>query len=174
MSTDDVVRKLNLLFAEICSWCNSNKLTLHTGKSKVMILQRNIFVGPLFPVQEDAYLYPQKKNHLDVRRWLNGRNLNSASGTNLWSKFWKTWLQFWSRMSSWCPAIQEKGNTGYSQWLFPKNKVAALNSNARSFVKPTIESTIKKMWLLLKFKEWSLEWMALFRKWTSWNHTARK
>lgn len=27
-STDDVVRKLNLLFAEICSWCNSNKLTL--------------------------------------------------------------------------------------------------------------------------------------------------
>ena len=31
--TDDVVRKLNLLFAEICSWCISNKLTVHTGKS---------------------------------------------------------------------------------------------------------------------------------------------
>lgn len=84
VSTDDVMSKLNLLFAEICSWYNSNKLTLHTGKSKVMILRRNIFVGPLFPVQEeDAYLYPQKKNHLDVRRRLNGRNLNSSSGTNL-------------------------------------------------------------------------------------------
>ena len=31
-STDDVVQKVNLLFAEICRWCNSNKLTLHTGK----------------------------------------------------------------------------------------------------------------------------------------------
>ena len=50
-STDDVVRKLNFMFAEICRWCNSNKLTLHTGKSEVMILQRNIFVGPLLPVQ---------------------------------------------------------------------------------------------------------------------------
>ena len=50
-STDDVVRKFNLLFAEICSWCNSNKLTLHTGKSEVIILQRNIFVRPLLPVQ---------------------------------------------------------------------------------------------------------------------------
>ena len=49
--TDDVVRKRNLLFAEICSWCISNKLTVHTGKSEVMILQRNIFVGPLLPVQ---------------------------------------------------------------------------------------------------------------------------
>ena len=52
VSTDDVVRKLNFLFAEICRWCNSNKLTLldYTGKSEVMILQRIILVGPL-PVQ---------------------------------------------------------------------------------------------------------------------------
>lgn len=53
-STNDVVRKLNLLFAEICSWCNSNKLTPHTGKSEVMILHRNIFLGPLLPVQWDS------------------------------------------------------------------------------------------------------------------------
>ena len=35
-STDDVVRKLNFLFAEICRWCNSSKLTLldYTGKSE--------------------------------------------------------------------------------------------------------------------------------------------
>ena len=50
-STDDVVWKLNLLFAEICGWCDSNKFTLHTGKLEVMILQRNTFVGPLLPVQ---------------------------------------------------------------------------------------------------------------------------
>ena len=37
-----------VLFAEIYSWCNSKKLTLHTGESEVMILQRNIFVGPYF------------------------------------------------------------------------------------------------------------------------------
>ena len=50
-SIDDVVRKVILLFAEICRRCNSNKLTLHTSQSEVMILRRNIFVGPLFPVQ---------------------------------------------------------------------------------------------------------------------------
>ena len=42
---------VTVLFAEICSWCNSKKLTLHTGKSEVMILQRNIFARPLLPVQ---------------------------------------------------------------------------------------------------------------------------
>ena len=40
-----------VLFAEICSWCNSKKLTLHTGKSEVMILQRSICWGPILPVQ---------------------------------------------------------------------------------------------------------------------------
>lgn len=34
--TDDVVGKMNLLFAEICGWCDSNKLTLHKGKSEVI------------------------------------------------------------------------------------------------------------------------------------------
>ena len=33
-STDEVVRKLNLLFGEIYTWCELNKLTLHTGKRK--------------------------------------------------------------------------------------------------------------------------------------------
>ena len=43
--------KLNLLFAEIYGWCDLNELTLHTGKSEVMILQKNCFVGPLLPVR---------------------------------------------------------------------------------------------------------------------------
>ena len=30
---------------------DSKKLTLHTGKSEVMILQKNIFGGPILPVQ---------------------------------------------------------------------------------------------------------------------------
>ena len=39
-STDEVVVKLNLLFEEIHTWCELNKLTLHTGKTKVMIMKK--------------------------------------------------------------------------------------------------------------------------------------
>ena len=47
---DDVTIKLNCLFKEICTFCTLNKLTLHSGKSEVMIIQRDQFVGPLLPV----------------------------------------------------------------------------------------------------------------------------
>ena len=50
-STDEVVVKLNLLFEEIHTWCQHYKLTLHTGKTEVMILQKNAFVGPLPPIK---------------------------------------------------------------------------------------------------------------------------
>ena len=50
-STDEVVVELNLLFEEIHTWCQLNKLTLHTGKTEVMILQKNAFVGPLPPIK---------------------------------------------------------------------------------------------------------------------------
>ena len=50
-STDEVVVKLNLLFEEIHTWCQLYKLTLHTGKTEVMILQKNAFVGPLPPIK---------------------------------------------------------------------------------------------------------------------------
>ena len=50
-NSDDVIIKLNRLFEEICTWCKLNKLTLHTGKSEVMIIQRKQFEGPSLPVK---------------------------------------------------------------------------------------------------------------------------
>ena len=47
---DDVTIKLNCLLKEICTFCRLNKLTLHSGKSEVMIIQRDQFVGPLLLV----------------------------------------------------------------------------------------------------------------------------
>ena len=47
---DDVTIKLNCLLKEICTFCRLNKLTLHSGKSEVMIIQRDQFVGPQLPV----------------------------------------------------------------------------------------------------------------------------
>ena len=47
---DDVTIKLNCLLKEICTFCRPNKLTLHSGKSKVMIIQRDQFAGPLLLV----------------------------------------------------------------------------------------------------------------------------
>ena len=47
---DDVTIKLSCLFKEICAFCRLNKLTLHSVKSKVMIIQGDQFVGPLLPV----------------------------------------------------------------------------------------------------------------------------
>ena len=48
---DDVIIKLNCVFKEIHTFCRLNKLTLHSGKSEVMIIQRYQFVGPLLPVK---------------------------------------------------------------------------------------------------------------------------
>lgn len=48
---DDVITKLNCLFKEICTFCRLNKLTLHSGKSEVIIMQCDQFVGPLLPVK---------------------------------------------------------------------------------------------------------------------------
>ena len=47
---DDATIKLNCLFKDICAFCRLNKLTLHSGKSEVLIIQRDQFVGPLLPV----------------------------------------------------------------------------------------------------------------------------
>lgn len=47
---DDVIFKLNRLFKETCTWCKLIKLTLHSGKSEMMSIQRKQFRGPLLPV----------------------------------------------------------------------------------------------------------------------------
>ena len=45
-----VIDKLNKALASINLWCRNNKLTIHTGKSEVMILTHKPFCGPLKPV----------------------------------------------------------------------------------------------------------------------------
>lgn len=65
---DDVIIELNRLFKEICSFCWLNKLTLHNGKSEVMIMQRDQFVGALLLVKwEDIQIdYTTKKKLVGV------------------------------------------------------------------------------------------------------------
>ena len=47
----DVVRDaLNRKLGDVNNWCRNNKLTIHSGKSEVMVINRNSFCGPLKPV----------------------------------------------------------------------------------------------------------------------------
>ena len=48
---EEVIDLLNILARDIHNWCNKNKLTVHTGKSEVLIIQNKSFVGPLRPVK---------------------------------------------------------------------------------------------------------------------------
>ena len=41
---------LNRLLGGVHNWCRNNKLAIHSGKSEVMVLNRNSFCGPLKPV----------------------------------------------------------------------------------------------------------------------------
>ena len=49
-SVDVVCEALNRILGDVHNWCRNNKLTIHTGKSEVMVLNRNRFCGPLKPV----------------------------------------------------------------------------------------------------------------------------
>ena len=48
---DEVVTLLNIVFSEISKWCNTNNLTIHPTKCKVIIISRKSFTGPLKPVK---------------------------------------------------------------------------------------------------------------------------
>ena len=50
-STHEMVELINILFEEFNESCNMNRLTIHTGKSEVMIIQQQPFIGPLLPVK---------------------------------------------------------------------------------------------------------------------------
>ena len=50
-SVDEITLKLNQMLDEVCTWCARNRLTIHTGKTEAMILQRQKFVGPLLPLR---------------------------------------------------------------------------------------------------------------------------
>ena len=41
---------LNRILGDVHNWCRNNKLNIHSGKSEVMVLNRNSFCGPLKPV----------------------------------------------------------------------------------------------------------------------------
>ena len=53
-SIDEVIQKLNDVAEQIHSWCIINKLTVHTKKSKVMILRRRRLIGPLLEYVKTA------------------------------------------------------------------------------------------------------------------------
>ena len=45
-SADLVCDALNRVLGDVHNWCRNNKLTIHSGKSEVMVLNRNSFCGP--------------------------------------------------------------------------------------------------------------------------------
>ena len=47
---EEVIDALNETGKQIFAWCCKNKLTIHTGKSEVMLLTNRNFIGPLRPV----------------------------------------------------------------------------------------------------------------------------
>ena len=47
---EEVIDALNETGKQIFTWCCENKLTIHTGKSEVMLLTNRNFIGPLRPV----------------------------------------------------------------------------------------------------------------------------
>ena len=49
-SVDVVCDALNRILGDVNTWRRNNKLTIHSGKSEVMVLNRNSFCGPLKPV----------------------------------------------------------------------------------------------------------------------------
>ena len=45
-NTHQVTELLNILFEELNDWCDRNELTIHTGKSEAMIIQKRPFYSP--------------------------------------------------------------------------------------------------------------------------------
>ena len=50
-SVDQVIQLLNVLPKEIIQWCRVNRLTIHWGKCKTMIITKQRFIGPLQQVK---------------------------------------------------------------------------------------------------------------------------
>ena len=50
-SVDRVIQLLNVLPKEIIQWCRVNRLTIHWGKGKTMIITKQRFIGPLQQVK---------------------------------------------------------------------------------------------------------------------------
>ena len=50
-TTDNVIQLLNVLPADVCLWCELNRLTVHTKKYEPMIISRTEFIDPLQQVR---------------------------------------------------------------------------------------------------------------------------
>ena len=48
---EEVVDNLNMIGKQVNDWCQENQLTIHTGKSEVLIITNRDFIGPLRPVR---------------------------------------------------------------------------------------------------------------------------
>ena len=45
-----VTDTLNHIIGQVHKWCVRNKMSVHPGKSKVMIIRKTPFIGPLRPI----------------------------------------------------------------------------------------------------------------------------
>ncbi len=50
-SVDEVSIALQEVMGEVMTWCNLNQLTIHEGKTDVLILKSKKFIGPLLPIK---------------------------------------------------------------------------------------------------------------------------
>ena len=64
----EVIDALNVIGNDVSDWCQKNKLSIHSGKSEVLIMTAQDFVGPLKPVRigEDIIDYVQSSKCLGI------------------------------------------------------------------------------------------------------------
>ena len=67
-STEEVTDTLNVIGNDEDNWCQKNKLSIHNGKSEVLIMTAQEFVGPLKPIMigKDIIDYVQSSKCLGV------------------------------------------------------------------------------------------------------------
>ena len=68
-SVDKVSIVLQEVMGEVMPWCNLNQLTIHEGKTDVLILDSKNFIGPLLPIKlgETVIQYKSYSDCLGVR-----------------------------------------------------------------------------------------------------------
>ncbi len=68
-SVDEVSIVLQEVMDEVLTWCNFNQLTIHEGKTDVLILDSKNFIGPLLPIKlgQSLIQYKSYSDCLGVR-----------------------------------------------------------------------------------------------------------
>lgn len=67
-SADKAIAQLNLAIQELCSWCLTNKLTPHPGKSEAMLISRKSHMRPIPPILIGGHTIKWMNKHA-YRRW---------------------------------------------------------------------------------------------------------